>query len=159
MQSHDDPEQAHLICCTEMLMECYRKAVFRNNMILADAGRNSRDIAVLRFLEQTMESLHKYHPKGNQVYFTLYYTYVVPGKLTALQLRDRIGGKVVGHAISRTTVYRWKKYALQELGMVIWRQNPRRLDNLAEFINRYLGTAPDVGRIARFFGGPFVSFV
>ena len=76
----------------------------------------------LKMIDDAVEVVHKYHPRGEKYYWVLYYTYLSPHQAENVsEILDHLEGKfpILGR-INRTTYFRWKNEAFGEIRNILW---------------------------------------
>ena len=78
--------------------------------------------AFLKMIDDSVEVLRKYHPKGEKYYWILYYTYLSPHQPeNVTEILERLEEKfpIIGR-INRATYFRWKNEAFREVRSLLW---------------------------------------
>ena len=78
--------------------------------------------AFLKMIDDSVEVLRKYHPKGEKYYWILYYTYLSPHQPeNVMEILERLEEKfpIIGR-INRATYFRWKNDAFREVRSLLW---------------------------------------
>lgn len=76
----------------------------------------------LKMIDDSVEVMRQYHPKGEKYYWVLYYTYLSPHQPENVEeILDRLEEKfpVLGR-LNRATYFRWKNDAFREAQSVLW---------------------------------------
>lgn len=91
-----------------------------NIRLKMEAIRTSRSF--LKMIDDSVEVMRQYHPKGEKYYWILYYTYLSPHQpenvneiLEKLEEKFPIPGR-----INRATYFRWKNEAFREVRSLLW---------------------------------------
>lgn len=119
-------ENNNAYLCTKLLMEQYRPAKYlvtcTENIGLGSLEHEELVLTkwMLKYVDNLMKFIRGHHPKGEQFYQVLYYSYVFERKLNINMLCNRVGINTIGQSLTRATIYRWRKSALEALASCMW---------------------------------------
>lgn len=83
-----------------------------------------RSAQMIQLVDEAMELMRQKHRNGEELYWTLYYTFIFSPQL---RNTEQIVQKLKGHVeyISVRTYYRQKRYAIEVLSSILWGYSAR----------------------------------
>lgn len=95
----------------------------------------------LKLIDDAVEVMRRYHPKGEKYYWVLYYTYLSPHQPDNV---SEILDKLEPHfpllsRINRATYFRWKNGALQAVSSILWGYENESKEILEYFQSHWSG--------------------
>lgn len=91
-----------------------------NIKLKIEAIRSSNNY--LKLIDDAVEVMRRYHPKGEKYYWVLYYTYLSPYQADNVsEILDKLEPHFPQLAkINRATYFRWKNDAFKAVGNILW---------------------------------------